>query len=47
MHWSRFDAGEILLENGRIEGKKQMSNLNNLIRKTRETSKQRIVEKKK
>ena len=33
LHWSRFDAGEILLENGRIEGRKQMSNLNKLIRK--------------
>ena len=33
LHWSRFDAGEILLKNGRIEGKKQISNLNNLIRK--------------
>ena len=33
LHWSRFDAGEILLENGKIEGKKQMSNLNNLIKK--------------
>ena len=33
LHWSRFDAGEILLENGKIEGRKQMSNLNNLIKK--------------
>ena len=33
LHWSRFDAGEILLENGRIEGRKQMPILNNLIRK--------------
>ena len=33
LHWSRFDAGEILLENGRIEGRKQVSNLNNLIKK--------------
>ena len=32
LHWSRFDAGEILLENGKIEGKKQMSILNNLIK---------------
>ena len=32
LHWSRFDAGEILLENGKIEGRKQMSILNNLIR---------------
>ena len=33
LHWSRFDAGEILLENGKIEGRKQISNLNNLIKK--------------
>ncbi len=33
LHWSRFDAGEILLENGKVEGRKQMSNLNNLIKK--------------
>ena len=33
LHWSRFDAGEILLENGKIEGRKQMSKLNNLIKK--------------
>ena len=33
LHWSRFDAGEILLENGKIEGRKQMSNLNDLIKK--------------
>ena len=33
LHWSRFDAGEILLENVKIEGSKQMSNLNNLIKK--------------
>ena len=33
LHWSRFDAGEILLENGKIEGRKQMSNLNNLIKR--------------
>ena len=33
LHWSRFDAGEILLENGRIEGRKQVSNLNNFIKK--------------
>tara|TARA_B100000683_G_scaffold1001_1_gene1024 strand:- start:44 stop:919 length:876 start_codon:yes stop_codon:yes gene_type:complete len=33
LHWSRFDAGEILLENGKIEGRKQMPILNNLIRK--------------
>ena len=32
LHWSRFDAGEILLENGKIEGRKQMPILNNLIR---------------
>ena len=32
LHWSRFDAGEILLENGKIEGRKQMSILNNLIK---------------
>ena len=32
LHWSRFDAGEILLENVKIEGKKQMSILNNLIK---------------
>ena len=33
LHWSRFDAGEILLENGKVEGRKQISNLNNLIKK--------------
>ena len=33
LHWSRFDAGEILLKNGKIEGRKQMPILNNLIRK--------------
>ena len=33
LHWSRFDAGEFLLENGKIEGRKQISNLNNLIKK--------------
>ena len=33
LHWSRFDAGEILLENGKIEGRKQLSNLNNLIKR--------------
>ena len=32
LHWSRFDAGEILLENGKIEGRKQIPILNNLIR---------------
>ena len=32
LHWSRFDAGEILLENGKIEGRKQMPILNSLIR---------------
>ena len=35
LHWSRFDAGEILLENGKIEGRKQMPILNNLIRKNK------------
>ena len=33
MHWSRFDAGEILLKNGKREGRKQMPFLNDLIRK--------------
>ena len=33
LHWSRFDAGEILLENGKREGRKQMPFLNDLIRK--------------
>ena len=32
LHWSRFDAGEILLENGKIEGRKQLQFFNNLIR---------------
>ena len=32
LHWSKFDAGEILLVNGKIEGRKQMPILNNLIR---------------
>tara|TARA_B100000900_G_scaffold43321_1_gene32257 strand:- start:823 stop:1431 length:609 start_codon:yes stop_codon:yes gene_type:complete len=35
LHWSRFDAGEILLENGKIEGRKQIPILNNLIRNNR------------
>lgn len=33
LHWSRFEAGEILLENGKREGRKQMPFLNDLIRK--------------
>ena len=33
LHWSRFDAGEILLENGKREGRKQMPFLNDLISK--------------
>ena len=33
LHWSRFDAGEILLKNGKREGRKQMPFLNDLIRK--------------
>ena len=33
LHWSRFDAGEILLVNGKREGRKQMPFLNDLIRK--------------
>ena len=33
LHWSRFDAGEILLKNGKREGRKQMPFLNDLISK--------------
>ena len=33
LHWSRFDAGEILLKSGKEEGRKQMPFLNDLIRK--------------
>ena len=33
LHWSRFDSGEILLENGKREGRKKMPFLNDLIRK--------------
>ena len=33
LHWSRFDAGEILLVNGKREGRKQMPFLNDLIKK--------------
>ena len=33
LHWSRFDAGEILLKSGKREGRKQMPFLNDLIRK--------------
>ena len=40
LHWSRFDAGEILLENGRREGKKQISKLNEVIMNKKQELKQ-------